>query len=98
MLAAAGSFQPFVEYPGDNCCTLFQHNRLDGVKKRFCHDGSKTEFSMIEHGFNDQLSSYYCGKNTFYNFCKHGAVGCEFGNVFSGAGHILNGYVDRHNN
>lgn len=73
MLTEAGSFEPVIQYPGDDCCTLYEHPNFEGARKRFCHDGKEKTFNMSSYGFNDKLSSWYCGKNTWYNFCNHGA-------------------------
>ena len=95
--AQAGSFEPVIQYPGDDCCTLYERHNFEGARKRFCHDGSEMNFDMHAHDFNDKLSSWYCGKNTWYNFCNDGPD-CAHDNGSSGAGHAMNRYLDRFDN
>ena len=39
------------------------------------------------------MSSYYCGKNVWYNMCRHGLENCTGENLNSGAGHHRNPYL-----
>ena len=52
-----GGFIPQVEYPGDNCCILYEKLNYDwnsdqpGLNKEtFCHDGQRTEFTQSDLG------------------------------------------------
>ena len=79
MWRASGQFVPKVQYPGDLCCDLFNDENFEGKSKRYCNDGIGTamkQWDMIEERFDNKFSSLYCGKNTWYNFCDHGAESC----------------------
>ena len=89
------SLTPQVEYPGDNCCYLYEWAGFKGLREKVCHEGVRREFwIMNETGddtWNDRMSSYYCGKNVWYNMCRHGPNDCTgVYNVNSGAGHHMN--------
>lgn len=85
---------PQVEYPGDNCCYLYQHRGYRGLREQVCHEGEKRGFYITEETgdayWNDRMSSYYCGRNVWYNMCRHGPGNCTGENLNSGAGHHRN--------
>ena len=99
-----GGFKPIVDYPGDQCCYLYDEHfysfpgdrdinqDMEARRKKVCHDGTRTEIDLSSLGFNNKTSSYVCGKNVWFNFCNDGigsnCTGPARGN--SGAGHILN--------
>ena len=64
----AGQITPSIYYPGDNCCWIYEKSALRGTKVLHCHDGSKRIINL--GNMNNKISSYYCGKNIWYNFCK----------------------------
>ena len=41
---------------------------------------------MNDHGINDKISSWYCGKNLAYDFCNDNNNSCGGGQGLSGAG------------
>lgn len=43
---------------------------------------------------SNKLSSYYCGKNVWYNFCKGTGGSCSGSSLSSGAGHTKNHIFD----
>ena len=49
---------------------------------------------MKDIGFNNRMQSYYCGKNTFYNFCRGKGGQCTHTKLSSGAGHARNVWFD----
>ena len=49
---------------------------------------------MNEYDFEDEMRSWWCGKNLSYDFCKNVSGDCDFENGLSGAGNIQNGYVN----
>ena len=94
-----GGFVPHVQYPGDNCCHLFEdmhygQSENGGNKKlTLCHDNDRAEFRLKDYQFNDTVESWYCGKNVWYNFCAHDDPNnCSWpdNNIGSGAGHQRN--------
>ena len=102
--ADIGGFKPSVDYPGDNCCYLYdqiqfqhdglreQHDDLNERRAQICHNGHRTEIDVAAMGWNDRVSSYYCGKNVWFDFCN-GGIGsnCKGYQRFnSGAGHMKN--------
>ena len=107
--ADIGGFKPIVDYPGDNCCFLYDHHQFDyhgnrepnsqlsDRRKQICHTGSRTEINIHDLGWGDRTSSYICGKNVWYDFCNDGAgsncSGADRSN--SGAGYVRN-YAIRH--
>ena len=106
-----GGFKPLVDYPGDNCCFLYdyyffeyagyrelQHN-LEDKRRKICHDGTRTEISMSSIDWENRTSSYVCGRNVWYDFCNDdvGSNCTGYGRVNSGAGHVFNYAVRYHN-
>jgi len=104
-----GGFKPAVDYPGDQCCFLYDYHQFDysgerepnqdmeARRRKICHDGSRTEILMSSIDWDNRTSSYVCGKNVWFDFCNDGiGSNCTGANRFnSGAGHILN-YAIRH--
>ena len=99
-----GGFKPVVDYPGDNCCYLYDEYQFDWAGEReenhdidqrrelICHNGHRTDIDVAALGWNNKVSSYYCGKNVWFDFCN-GGVGsnCKGSQRFnSGAGHMKN--------
>ena len=107
--ADVGGFKPLVDYPGDNCCYLFDeyhfdyngvrdpNSNIDDRRLQICHDGSRTEVNIHDLGWGDRMQSYICGKNVWYDFCSDGfGSNCTGGDrVNSGAGFSRN-YAVRH--
>ena len=63
------------EYPGDNCCILFDEpNWEEGSSLTLCRDPNlKTQlFDLHDYDFDNKASSGYCGKNVAYDFCDNG--------------------------
>ena len=81
-----GSLPSSVYYPGDNCCLVYDDTRLRGTVKKFCHTGKATVFEMNDYFIDNRMSSYHCGKNTWYNFCKNKGGDCIGQDMISGAG------------
>ena len=46
------------------------------------------------NSLKNKLSSYYCGKNVWYNFCKGTGGNCTGSSLSSGAGHTKNYRLD----
>ena len=79
-----GGFKPVVDYPGDNCCFIYDEYHFDypGAREpgqnmedrrlKVCHDGSRTEHDLRGTSWDNKLSSYVCGKNVWYDFCIDG--------------------------
>ena len=91
-----------LEYPGDNCCHLFaNHLWEDGVQVKICRDTHNTTdakqlFDMHDYGINDAVSSWYCGKNVAYDFCRNGPnTNCDAGEGNRGAGNIKSSYIEK---
>ena len=110
MHADIGGFKPIVDYPGDDCCFLYDHHhfdykgnrepdsQLDDHRKLICHEGTRKEINVRkELGWGDKVSSYICGKNVWYDFCNDGpGKNCSGADrVNSGAGYVRN-YAIRH--
>ena len=108
--ANMGGFKPVVDYPGDDCCFIYDTYNFDypgnrahndniiDRREKICHYGSLREFDLHPLGWGDKLSSYICGKNVWFDFCKDMLGSCQNGdNVNSGAGHTRN-YAVRHMN
>jgi len=106
-----GAFQPFVQYPGDNCCYLFddvnfdnwgrrdQNTNIDDFRKLICHDGTRTTIDLHPSGWGNRASSYMCGKNVWYDFCRYGTNDCVGGDrTNSGAGFLRNYAIGHMNN
>jgi len=63
---AAGFKEPFLEYPGHDCCTIYSDKNFGGRKETYCHNGDVTVMRGI---LNDEMSSYHCGRNVWYDMC-----------------------------
>lgn len=85
--------------------TFFEKNHFDfdngdvyqPRKLNLCHDGKRTEYKLTEIGnWNDRIDSWYCGKNVWYDMCRHpDTSNCTYKDlVSSGAGHIKNPDID----
>jgi len=102
MNADVGGFKPIVDYPGDNCCFLYDYWNFEGYGNReldtnlsdrrlhICHEGHRTVVDVGDYGWNNRASSYICGKNVWYDFCiDPNNYRCINGDrVNSGAGHV----------
>ena len=77
-------------YPGDYCCALYKDSYYAGDTKTLCHDPTQesTVFNLGEMGFNDEVSSWTCGKLISYQFCKDDSPDCTGKKRESGAGTI----------
>lgn len=96
-----GQFEPTVHYPGDNCCTFYNHKGFDGEVRTLCHYGQEIDELMedLEDGaFNNLTSSFYCGKNTWWNMCRDYDGECDQDpkHISSGAGFVRNYDMDVH--
>ena len=97
---------PGVEYPGDDCCFLyddtFYRKGNHGNRVHVCHDGVRTKHDLRnDFNFHDELTSYYCGKNTWYNICSENLsdqLVCSGDWLSSGAGHAKNPDLSGFNN
>lgn len=81
-----------LSYPGDLCCNLYDDGNYGGTVKKFCL-GSKTSgdttWSMDDYNFHDKMSSWWCGKNVSYDFCRLRTGGsCSNDDGTSGAGNV----------
>ena len=83
-----GQVTPSIQYPGDDCCWVYEWSRLKGTKQLLCHDGSATTIELAD--LDNKISSYYCGKSIWYNFCKDSGGECSGSRISSGAGHTKN--------
>ena len=106
-LVSAGSFnaqgflEPFLDYPGHDCCTIYSDKNFGGRKETFCHNGDVTIFRGI---LNDEMSSYHCGRNVWYDMCDDNLSTpdalsaptneCWDKNGIHGAGHAWNSLAD----
>ena len=70
-LVGSGAFQPQVYYPGDNCCFIYESNDFGEDKLKLCHEGEQAVHDLGALEFDDRMDSYYCGKNVWFNFCRH---------------------------
>merc|ERR1719350_194736 len=86
---------PHVGYPGDKCCYLYERQGYKGERVKVCHEDEKKGFWLadLEDGdWDDRVSSYYCGKNVWFNMCNPTASYnfCHGKNINSGSGHHRN--------
>ena len=80
--ADVGGFKPLVDYPGDNCCFLYENHNFDHGGNRLpssdvtarrlqiCHTGSRTVINTHDLGWGNRASSYICGKRGGDPFLK----------------------------
>jgi len=65
---------------------------LTGIKELVCYGDKPRMIDLAELNLDDKLTSYYCGKDTWYNFCKNANAdnSCPGYRLSSGAGHAKN--------
>ena len=65
---------------------------LEDRRQKICHDGHRTEIDLSTLGWDNRVSSYYCGKNVWFDFCNDeiGSFCKNPQNFNSGAGHMRN--------
>ena len=93
-----------LSYPGDHCCNLYDGGNYGGTVAKFCINKSKTSgdttWSMDDVNFRDKMSSWWCGKNVSYDFCRLKSGGsCSGDDGTSGAGNArVKDVGNNHNN
>ena len=83
---------PNISYPGDKCCYLYERQGYKGERVKVCHEDEKKGFwlSDLDDGdWDNSVSSYYCGKNVWFNMCNS-KYHCSGEELNSGAGHHKN--------
>ena len=88
---------PDLQYPGDKCCYLFKKEKYYGARAKVCHEDERRGFYLEDEleddedgDWNNAVSSYICGKNVWFNMCRHGEDSCYEYDLLSGAGHHKN--------
>ena len=80
---AATEAVPNLTYPGDNCCDFFFDPDWTGTKMSFCIDPNSDSFDdpnyfehwdMRDYGFDENMSSYACGKSVQYDICDNPTI------------------------
>ena len=60
-------------YPGDFCCTIYNHDAFTGTGKNFCMSDPTVDewesFYMADYDWVNVSNSWWCGKQVQYNFC-----------------------------
>lgn len=60
-------FESNMKYPGNDCCTLYKDDDYWNILSTWCLEGQETRtVDLNVVGGNDQVSSYWCGKNVWY--------------------------------
>ena len=61
-----------ISYPGDYCCRLYKGYNWNGNYKNFCmsETADYKNYDLKTYGYNNNVSSYYCGQHVHYNFCN----------------------------
>ena len=73
---ALASVASAIDYPGDNCCTLYGDWHLktgDGTKTLCIDEQTPVEgkwFNLKTEGFDDKMYSYWCGAKIYAEFNK----------------------------
>ena len=79
-------------YPGHTCCMMYASHdfNTDGGWLSVCGNGSTFDYDIATSQyswFNDEMSSWYCGKNIAFDFCKNNpGDDCSGDNGNTGAG------------
>ena len=78
---------------GADCCTLYGSTQFKGNYYYFCLGLKQSMKWDVNHYWDNQMSSWACGKNVAYLFCD--SLGsdledCLNGNGVGGAGQIQN--------
>ena len=91
-IASAIAVASAAEYPGDDCCTLYAEDDFGGAFETFYFDEAwgtidgNQNFLMSQYDFEDEMRSWWCGKNLSYDFCKNIGGNCDFENGLSAEG------------
>ena len=87
-----------LDYPGDYCCTLWEAAGYEWSSVNLClptdsDTGIPTKddetFLLKNYGFDNIMSSWWCGKYVSYDFCVNETGDCTGQNGDSGAGNIM---------
>lgn len=84
-----GSESANIDYPGDRCCQVYEDSGFGGGWLLSCLSDGFTEgyVDVVDYGFNDKMSSWWCGKDIAYDFCNDNpGDDCRNGHGSSGAG------------
>ena len=59
--------------PGDFCCAIYSENDFKGETSKYCLLEMDEDVKVFKMGdvLNNTMSSWECGKNVAYNFCKY---------------------------
>jgi len=90
-----------LQYPGDKCCYLYKHPKYYGERAKVCHEDERKGFFLwdeLDDDWNDEISSYICGKNVWFNMCLNDEDGCNKFDLLSGAGHHKNPDIGQSSN
>ena len=77
------------QYPGDRCCALYADSYYSGSSLTACLESYASEgyVDVKDNGFNDEMTSWWCGKDIAYNFCNDNpGDDCNNGHGSLGAG------------
>ena len=101
MSVSTGSQVANILYPGDRCCQIFKKRDFAGDWLLAClNEGElEGEVNVRDHGFNNNMSSWWCGKDIAYDFCDgRPGTNCQAAHGTSGAGSIKNSNAHQFNN
>ena len=83
-------------YPGDHCCTVYEAANYGMRALRLCYP--LQDPYMSHYGFDNIISSWYCGKNVMIRLCENlenPGCGADYSGS-DGAGNIANPYFLPH--
>ena len=74
----------------EDCCTFYTEPDFMGEELRLCHPiWEPMEFDLRGHSWNDNISSYRCGKFCNVDLCNDPSdMSCEYGNGNHAAGKV----------
>ena len=87
------------EYPGDRCCKAWDWTDFNADSIKFClNDGEDyRSWKLSDHGWNDRIESWVCGKNVATWFCFEDENCRNNKDGESGAGSMSNAMMRRRN-
>ena len=77
-----------LNYPGDNCCTIYAGHYWETPSAHLCLPSGKssTTFDLNNYGMRNVMSSWICGDAVKYRWCTDTTGDCMGTRSFSGAG------------
>ena len=78
---------PNLIYPGDRCCTFYEHENFVGYQHTECMGEYENEHITSAEGWGEWVTSFECGKNVSYEIHDYDYPD-DYSDIMTGAGHL----------